>query len=463
MKLRSAILLLALAASACAGSTPASDAGATDAGKDAGFTTEQDAGPTDAGPVDAGPADAGPEDAGPIDAGPIDAGPIDAGPVDAGPIDAGPNDAGPVACIPGGDGGYVHVPPFGSISQYCMVSLAADGGVAFNPSVTPYDLNTPLFSDYAVKVRGVWMPPGTSATYNDTNAFTFPVGTVLIKSFGLRNARGTNVRWVETRLLINTAADAGWKGYDYLWNDAGTDATINYGGGIVPLTWIDIDGGPVPVLLDADGGDAGPAYYLDVDAGLVKFADGSTVYYPIPSYGQCQQCHESYSVMTPIGPKARNLNKNFDYATGTENELAHWTDAGILTGAPDPSQAPRVPVWNNPSTGTLNERARAYLDVNCAHCHSEGGFARTTGLYLGWNEDGGVGVGKAPVAAGPCTAGLDFDVVPGDPADSIMISRMRSISPGCMMPLIGRTVVDTEGVALVSDWITCLGFDGGCP
>ena len=429
MKLRSAILLLALATSACAGSSPGSDAGS-------------DAGVIDAGPVDAGVADAGP---------------LDAGEPDAGPADAGPADAGQAECIPGGDGGYIHA-PYASISQYCLISLADDGGIAFDSSVTPYDLNTPLFSDYALKVRGVWMPAGTSALYDDTNAFSFPTGTVLIKSFGLRDdSRTPDVRWVETRLLINTG-DAGWKGYGYLWNDAGNDAAISYGGGAVPLTWISADGGTVQ---DAEGG---TAYYFDADGGTVKYADGGTNFYPVPSYGQCQQCHESNSIMTPIGPKARELNKNFAYASGSENELTHWTNAGILTGAPaDPTQAPKLPVWNDPSTGTVEQRARAYLEANCAHCHNTGGYAHTTGLFLWASETDPTtyGICKAPVAAGPATGGNAFDVVPGDPLHSIMIYRMTSTSPGVMMPLIGRSVVDEEGLGLLNSWITSL--DGGCP
>ena len=97
---------------------------------------------------------------------PADAGePVDAGPADAGaPVDAGPADAGP-GCTPGGDGGYRNQ-PFAKLSDYCLVSIE-DGGVAFSPEVMPYDLNTPLFSDYAVKVRGAWLPPGTAATYSD--------------------------------------------------------------------------------------------------------------------------------------------------------------------------------------------------------------------------------------------------------------------------------------------------------
>ena len=86
-----------------------------------------------------------------------------------------------------------------------------------------------------------------------------------------------------------------------------------------------------------------------------------TLNYIIPSKNQCMSCHENRRVMEPIGPKARHLNKDFAYADGTVNQLTRWAKAGILSGAPDPAKAPRFPVWNEPKTGTLDQRARAYL------------------------------------------------------------------------------------------------------
>src|SRR5438270_5359849 len=57
------------------------------------------------------------------------------------------------------------------------------GSLRPNQGVLPYDLNTPLFSDYAAKHRFVWMPPGTHAQYREDTVFDFPIGTVLAKSF----------------------------------------------------------------------------------------------------------------------------------------------------------------------------------------------------------------------------------------------------------------------------------------
>src|SRR5207302_9243720 len=152
---------------------------------------------------------------------------------------------------------------------------------------------------------------------------------------------------------------------------------------------------------------------------------------------------ESNGAMGLLGPKARNLNRDFAYHDGSDNQIARWARLGLLTGAPDPASAPRLPVWNDPATGSIEQRARAYLEVNCAHCHSDGGAARTTGLFLWASETDKtrVGVCKPPVAAGEASGGLHYDVVPGNPDQSIITYRLASTQPSIAMPQIGRSAV----------------------
>jgi hypothetical protein len=158
----------------------------------------------------------------------------------------------------------------------------------------------------------------------------------------------------------------------------------------------------------------------------------------------------------------RNLNRTFHYPDGDASQLDKWIALGILQGAPASSAWPKLPVWNDTSTGTVEQRARAFLDVNCAHCHSEKGGAHSTGLVLRYDEtDPHVyGVCKNPVAAGKATGGLQYDIVPGQPDQSIMVFRLSSTEPGIMMPEIGRSLVQKEAVDLISQWIT--GLTGTC-
>jgi hypothetical protein len=120
-------------------------------------------------------------------------------------------------------------------------------------------------------------------------------------------------------------------------------------------------------------------------------------------------------------------------------------------------------VWNDPTTGTTEQRARAYLQANCAFCHDSDGEARTTGLVLTYSETSPAkyGVCKAPVAAGKAAGNDQYDVVPGHPETSILIRRVTSTEPGVAMPELGRSLEHVEGVALLTQWVT--GLPGSCP
>src|SRR5262249_2236375 len=125
---------------------------------------------------------------------------------------------------------------------------------------------------------------------------------------------------------------------------------------------------------------------------------------------------------------------------GAENQLVHWARAGILSGSPSPQEAPRLAVWNDSASGTLDQRARAWLEVNCAHCHNPAGPARNAGLDLtaGQETAAKFGIYKTTVAAGRGNGGFEFDIVPAHPERSIVMFRLNSIDAGIMMPELGK-------------------------
>jgi uncharacterized repeat protein (TIGR03806 family) len=239
---------------------------------------------------------------------------------------------------------------------------------------------------------------------------------------------------METRLLVRR--EAGWVALPYIWDEDQKHAHLAPVGDILPITFEKPDGGRQDVA------------------------------YVVPNMNQCASCHSAdYSGKTesrPLGLKARHLNHDFAYAAGPENELAHLTRIGYLTGAPEPSAAPRNADWQDTSA-PLEARARAYLDANCGHCHNAKGLARTTGLYLdaGAETSEHIGLCKPPVAAGPGTGDLNFDIMPGQPDKSIMVYRMTSTKPAVMMPELGRSTEHEEGVALIRAWITAWRGDCG--
>lgn len=296
--------------------------------------------------------------------------------------------------------------------------------------VIPYDLTTPLFSDYTAKYRFVKLPAGTQATYNPDRVFDFPVGTVLIKTFAyLHDMRDPSKgrRLLETRLLVHKPT--GWIGLPYIWNDAQTEATLELAGGNLPAKWIHSDG------------------------------QERTNNYLVPDANQCKGCHKTDNQnQQPIGPKARYLNRDFVYADGTENQLAHWARIGALDGGPVADDAPRAAVWDDPSSGSVDDRARAWLDINCGHCHSPDGPARNSGLDLTVTQAHPfrIGVYKPPVAAGRGSGGLSYDIVPGDPDKSILAYRVAATAADIMMPELGKRMVPEEAVLLIREWIAAM-------
>lgn len=271
--------------------------------------------------------------------------------------------------------------------------------------VTPYRIQTPLWSDGAEKLRFVYVPPGQKARARGEGLLDLPVGSALIKTFKM------NGRLIETRVLLHRAE--GWVGLPYLWNAEQTEARLVLAGARLALT--------------------GP--------------NGQAIDYAVPNKNQCKECHASGGAVTPIGPKARNLAADW---------LAAFRKAGKLDTVPAVTH--RVPLWEDRAKVPVERAARGWLDANCAHCHKPDGAASNSGLYLGWEvtDPAALGVNKRPVAAGRGSGELSFDVVPGDPDHSILAYRLASLEGGVAMPELGRASVDPAGLAIVRAWITMM-------
>ena len=129
---------------------------------------------------------------------------------------------------------------------------------------------------------------------------------------------------------------------------------------------------------------------------------------------------------------------------------------------PPLSGVQRLPVWDDPKLYSVSDRARAWLDVQCAHCHNPEGPARTSALALRFAQTDPTqfGVCKPPVAAGRGAGDKLFDIVPGKPDDSILVFRIESTDPGIRMPELPIKLVHREGAALVREWIASL--SGSC-
>ena len=158
--------------------------------------------------------------------------------------------------------------------------------------------------------------------------------------------------------------------------------------------------------------------------------------------------------MAPIGVQIKHLNNELDYGQTTKNQLQYLGELGKLEGFEGSEAHPSLINYEDQAQA-LNDRAMAYLDINCAHCHSAAGPASTSGLFLTYDQRDPMklGINKTPVAAGSGAGSFKYDIVPGKPDESILIHRMNSTQVGVAMPEIGRTTVDQPGIELIKKWI----------
>lgn len=293
--------------------------------------------------------------------------------------------------------------------------------VDLNPNteagILPYDLNNPLFSDYAKKKRFIYVPNGQQIDYAAEGTLNLPVGSVLIKHFYYGQDD-----YVETRLLVRKAS--GWQPETYIWNDDLSDAKRTVLGGSQQMS-IDVKG------------------------------EETIFTYKIPNQNECKNCHAMNGDINPIGPKVANLNKSYNYASGSMNQINKWVAEGLMSR---PSGT--IPSW--PSVTDLSapiaDRAKAYLDSNCSSCHRREGSAANSGLYLEFEntDELSSGIWKTPVAAGDGSGGLRYVIHPGKAEESILWYRINSSEVEVRMPELGRELIHTEGANLIRDWINSM-------
>ena len=325
------------------------------------------------------------------------------------------------------------------------------------PGAIPYSVNAPFWSDGLHKERFLVLPPGAEKIgFTRSNGWNFPDRTVIVKSFAVEEKEGdpASRRWVETRFLTKQTGE--WYGYTYLWNDAGTDAT----------------------LLDAKGTDR--EFTIRTATGDVR---KQTWHYP--SRAECMVCHTRAANFV-LGLCEIQMNKTHAYPDGTAaNQLQVLERLGVLNidwaaevrdrvkDAADKQQ----PGQREPKPGTLlhqppaklealadpadktadlTKRAKAWLHTNCSACHVEagGGNAR---MELGF----ATAVDKMRlVGEKPLHQAFDLPdaklLAPGSPERSVLLHRIGLRGPGQMPPL-STNRVDEAGLELMREWCRSLG------
>jgi uncharacterized repeat protein (TIGR03806 family) len=291
----------------------------------------------------------------------------------------------------------------------------------------PYSVNSPLWSDHAHKERFIALPGDKKIEYRPQGAWGFPEGTVLVKTFSLDMEQGNPAsrKRLETRLL-HLEQDH-WRGYTYLWNDEQTDAVLLEGRGALERKYTIRDP-------KAPGGKREQTWHF-------------------PSRAECTLCH-TMPVGFVLGLSTAQMNKPHDYGGANDNQLRVLDRLGIFTkplGNAKPETLPRMPDPGDESA-PLADRARAYLHANCAHCHIKwGGGNALFELPYHYKLEETKTLNVKPQHGNLDIAGACV-LVPGDPAKSLLLQRMKTTGPQ-RMPRVATSVVDDAGVKLIEAWI----------
>lgn len=266
-----------------------------------------------------------------------------------------------------------------------------------------YNLSTTLFSDYAHKQRLIALPESTSMEYNGDGLPIFPDNTVIAKTFFYNlNERDLDLgkQIIETRILIKL--NGNWESGNYKWNEDQTDAVLDADSSILPISWIDNAG------------------------------ETQSINYKIPSNTDCFTCHQSFDELKPIGPKLRSM--NFD--VNNSNQLQQFIDNNHLSGLTNPANVRALPNWED-DTLPLADRARAYIDINCASCHIPGGQCEDQSIL-----------------------DLAYETILSDTNILSQIEtiefRISDYNEGISMPFIGTTILHDDGVALIQAYLDTL-------
>jgi uncharacterized repeat protein (TIGR03806 family) len=299
-----------------------------------------------------------------------------------------------------------------------------------------YNVNVPLWSDSAIKTRWMAVPnsgapftPDTQIAFATNGEWSFPAGTVFVKHFELvtDESQPAMRRRLETRLLVRDTNNAVY-GVTYKWRPDNSDADLL----TTSLT--------EPIVITGPSGVRTEMWY-----------------YPSPQ--DCLTCHTPAAHYV-LGVKARQLNGDLSYPDSgrTDNQLRTLNQLGLLYPPLNDetlvSQFPKLSALTN-TAATLEERARSYLDANCAQCHRPGGSQTTFDARY-----------DTPLAqqnligALPAKGDLGYDnariVAPDDPWRSVLWDRMSSLDPLIKMPPLARNLLDAEAVSVLADWINSL-------
>jgi len=286
-----------------------------------------------------------------------------------------------------------------------------------------YAPSHPFWSDGTIKRRWIGVPNGSTIDFT-ADDWTFPIGSVSIKHFEFEQVQNSpeSRRRLETRVMYNTLQ--GWQGFTYRWNAGETEANLITERQTEQLT--------------------------------LNLSDGTTRVqtYDYPSRADCSACHNDASTFL-LGLETGQLNTGFAYPSITANQLHTFNKIGLFNSDIGATNQYKVLPPLTDENATIEQRARAYLDVNCSNCHQPNSLA-TTNMNLRVDTSN---ADMNAIDATPQSGSLDIAdariIARGSKERSVLWHRMRNLDE-TRMPPISTHVVDEAAVKLIGDWIDAL-------
>jgi hypothetical protein len=200
-----------------------------------------------------------------------------------------------------------------------------------HPGIEPYEINTPFWSDNALKKRWFSIPgTETSIGFQREGSWVFPEGSVWIKHFDLEMVRGepSSVRRLETRFLVKH--EDGIYGLTYRWDDSQENA----------------------FLVDEAGFEE--TFNIQVGEETIEQV------WRYPSRSECLACHTP-SAGLALAFNTAQLNRSVSRDDSDVSQLSWLKSAGYFDDAPEAlNTLPAMVPADDPSS-SLTQKVKSYL------------------------------------------------------------------------------------------------------
>jgi glucose/arabinose dehydrogenase len=294
-----------------------------------------------------------------------------------------------------------------------------------NPGIVSYDINVPFWSDNAIKTRWFSLPADATIGFSASNNWLFPFGTVWIKHFELEMTNGvpSSSRRIETRFLVKT--ELGVYGLTYRWGSSKTNAAL------VPEEGMEEE-------------------FTIRDRGTTRI---QTWYYP--GRADCLRCHTPQGGYA-IGFNTAQLNRSIQGKVG--NQIESLSAAAYFDREVGNIRSHPVLADATNSAWPIQYRFRSYLAANCAQCHYPGGPPAAAPAY--WDARFTKPISEAHIVNAPSAYyGEPWRIIkPGDLDNSLLLHKING-SFGVRMPPLATSVLDSDAIALVTEYVQTLPKD----